>query len=225
MNVVRHIWVSEGIKGFWKGNLINLVRMIPFKSINFICYDLYLDRLHRIPGKREITNHDRLIGGGLSGVIATLVCLPLDTIRTRLVAPGGKVLGGVTGCFTHMVRNEGFLSLYKGLTPALISIGPASAVFYAVYDILKTSHLSSRRSRSRSSSQSGEEAELDPVRTLLYGAFAGACAETVTYPLEVIRRQLQLARAANVGLIATFIKVIERDGIGSLFTGLAPSTL
>nr|CAD1822187.1 unnamed protein product [Ananas comosus var. bracteatus] len=89
----------------------------------------------------------------------------------------------------------------------------------------QTSHLSSRRSRSRSSSQSGEEAELDPVRTLLYGAFAGACAETVTYPLEVIRRQLQLARAANVGLIATFIKVIERDGIGSLFTGLAPSTL
>ncbi|XP_072981223.1 probable mitochondrial adenine nucleotide transporter BTL3 [Typha angustifolia] len=219
MKIVQLIWASEGLKGFWKGNLVNLFRMIPFKSINFICYDMYLDRLHSIPGK-EVTNHDRLIGGGLSGILATVLCLPLDTIRTRLVAPGGEALGGVAGCFRHMVQKEGLLSLYKGLTPALISMGPASAVFYAVYDILKTSYLSHK-----SSSSGVREAELGPARTLLYGAFAGACAETVTYPLEVIRRQLQLEQSTNVGLISAFIKVLETDGVGSLFAGLAPSTL
>lgn len=30
--------------------------------------------------------------------------------------------------------------------------------------------------------------------TLMYGALAGLCAETVTYPLEVIRRKMQLER-------------------------------
>lgn len=30
------------------------------------------------------------------------------------------------------------------------------------------------------------------MRTLLYGAIAGACAEAATYPFEVVRRQLQM---------------------------------
>lgn len=118
-----------------------------------------------------------------------------------------------------MVQKEGFLSLYKGLTPALISMGPASAVFYALYDMLRSSYLSHKKK------MGGGETELGPVRTLIYGAIAGACAETVTYPLEVLRRQLQLQQAANLGLASAFIQLIRRDGVGSLFAGLLPSTL
>ncbi|XP_073110834.1 probable mitochondrial adenine nucleotide transporter BTL3 isoform X3 [Elaeis guineensis] len=219
VNILRCIWVTEGLRGFWKGNALNLFRMVPFKSINFICYDLYLANLLSVPGKEGITNRDRLIGGGISGIVATVLCIPLDTIRTRLVAPGGKALGGVAGCFCHMVQKEGFLSLYKGLTPALISMAPASAVFYAAYDMLKSSSLSHKKK------MSGGETELGPIRTLIYGAIAGACAETVTYPLEVIRRKLQLQQAANFGLASAFILQIESDGVGSLFSGLFPSTL
>lgn len=78
--IVRCIWASEGAGGFWKGNLLNLFRMIPFKCINFVCYDMYCDCLLHVPGKAEITNHDRLVGGGISGVAATVICLPLDTV-------------------------------------------------------------------------------------------------------------------------------------------------
>ncbi|KAL4194629.1 hypothetical protein AMTRI_Chr05g60420 [Amborella trichopoda] len=222
IKAVECIWVSEGIGGFWKGNLLNLFRMVPFKSINFICYDIYCDALRQ--KKDELTNHDRLIGGGISGITATVVCLPLDTIRTRLLAPGGDTLGGVAGCISNMVRNEGFFSLYKGLTPALLSMGPASAVFYAVYDILKSSYLRSKAKAGNSESEACET-ELGPVRTLIYGAVAGAFAETVTYPLEVVRRQLQLQRAAKVGLFSAFACMIQRDGLNSLFAGLMPSTL
>lgn len=140
-------------------------------------------------------------------------------IRTRLVAPGGEVFGGVGRCFLHMVRNEGFFSLYKGLTPALISMGPASAVFYAVYDILKSCHLAHKRSK-------GDDGkELGVVRTLVYGAIAGACAETVIYPLEVVRRQLQLQQSARLWLGTAFIKIIEKDGVAALYSGLFPSTM
>lgn len=140
-------------------------------------------------------------------------------IRTRLLAPGGEALGGVGGCFFHMVRNEGFLSLYKGLTPALISMGPTSAVFYSVYDILKSCHLTHKKSK-------GDDGkELGIVRTLVYGAIAGACAETVTYPLEVVRRQLQLQQSARLGLGTVFVKVIEKGGVAAFYAGLFPSTL
>lgn len=144
-------------------------------------------------------------------------------IRTRLLAPGGEALGGVVGCCLHMIRNEGILSLYKGLTPALISMGPSCAVFYTIYDILKTSHLFHINKNGSSLMQ--KESELGVVRTLIYGAIAGACAETMTYPLEVIRRQLQLHQAKRIGLVTVFVKLVEREGLGSLFAGLAPSTL
>lgn len=36
--------------------------------------------------------------------------------------------------------------------------------------------------------------KLDLRTTLLFGALAGMCAEVVTYPLEVIRRKMQLER-------------------------------
>ncbi|KAK1311807.1 hypothetical protein QJS10_CPA07g00310 [Acorus calamus] len=217
MDAVRWVWMSEGPKGFWRGNVLNLFRMVPFKSINFICYDMYCNHVARAHGGAlEVTSHDRLIGGGMSGVLATALCLPLDTIRTRLVAPGGTALGGMSGCFSHMVRTEGFSSLYKGLTPALLSMGPSSAVFYGVYDMLKSSH---------TNKGDGDQGELSPLRTLIYGAIAGACAETVTYPLEVVRRQLQLQRAAKLGLGSMCMRLMKKDGVATLFVGLLPSTL
>ena len=42
-----------------------------------------------------------------------------------------------------------------------------------------------------------DQLELGPVRILLYGAIAGACAEAATYPFEVVRRQLQLQSQAT----------------------------
>lgn len=83
LKIVQWIWISEGLGGFWKGNALNLFRMVPFKSINFICYDMYLDRIQSLSGKKEITNQDRLIGGGISGVLATVLCIPLDTRFVR----------------------------------------------------------------------------------------------------------------------------------------------
>jgi solute carrier family 25 phosphate transporter 23/24/25/41 len=171
-------------------------------------------------------------------------------MRTRLIAPGGEALGGMLGCFNQMIRREGFFSLYKGLFPALLSMVPSGAVFYGVYDILKSHYLQSpeaqtklqrqiieaRGEKSSSNMDGGSVShenenvnitvELGPIRTLLYGAIAGACSEVVTYPLEVIRRQLQLQQStAKIGCVAAFQMIVERDGFGALFSGVTPSTI
>jgi len=59
-------------------------------------------------------------------------------IRTKMVAPGGEALGGIIGISGLMVQTEGFFSLYKGLMPAIVAMAPSGAVFYGVYDILKS---------------------------------------------------------------------------------------
>lgn len=160
--------------------------------------------------------------------------MPLDTIRTRLLAPGGESLGGVIGAFHHVVKNEGFLSLYKGLLPSVLSMAPSGAVFYGVYDMLKSGYLHSPEGRARIQNmrQQGQELnafeqlELGPVRTLLHGAIAGACTEAATYPFEVVRRQLQLqGRGAKLSALATCVKIVEKGGVSALYAGLFPSLL
>lgn len=155
-------------------------------------------------------------------------------IRTKIVAPGGEALGGVVGAFHHMIRTEGFFSLYKGLMPSILSIAPSAAVFYGVYDILKSAYLHSPEGRKKieNTSQNGQELnaldqlELGPIRTLLFGAVAGACAEASTYPFEVVRRRLQLqVRSTKMSAMATCIKIIEQGGISALYAGLIPSLL
>lgn len=149
-----------------------------------------------------------------------------------MVAPGGETLGGVIGAFRHMIQSEGFFSLYKGLVPSIISMAPSGAVFYGVYDILKSAYLHSPEGQKRIMSQQGQELnaldqlELGPTRTLLYGAIAGACAEVATYPFEVVRRQLQMqVQATRLNAFATCAKIVEQGGVPALYAGLIPSLL
>uniref|UniRef100_A0A0D3DNC6 Uncharacterized protein n=1 Tax=Brassica oleracea var. oleracea TaxID=109376 RepID=A0A0D3DNC6_BRAOL len=107
------IATTEGIRGFWKGNLVNILRTAPFKSINFYAYDTYRGQILSLSRNEETTNFERFVAGAAAGVTARLLCLPLDTIRTVMVAPGGEALGGVIGAFCHMIQTEGFFSLYK----------------------------------------------------------------------------------------------------------------
>lgn len=151
-----------------------------------------------------------------------------------MVAPGGEALGGVYGAFRHMIQTEGFFSLYKGLVPSIISMAPSGAVFYGVYDILKSAYLHSPEGRKRIQQMSQHSRELNaldrlelgPIRTLLYGAIAGACAEAATYPFEVVRRQLQLqVQATKMSALATSVKIVEQGGVPALYAGLIPSLL
>ncbi|MQL80059.1 hypothetical protein Taro_012493 [Colocasia esculenta] len=234
--LIKAIATSQGLKGFWKGNFVNILRTAPFKAVNFYAYDTYRKQLLKMSGNEETTNFERFVAGAAAGITATILCIPMDTIRTKMVAPGGEALGGVIGVFSHMVQTEGFFSLYKGLVPSIISMAPSGAVFYGVYDILKSAYLHSPEGRRRrmflmKKHGDGElnaldKLELGPMRTLLYGAISGCCAEAATYPFEVVRRHLQMqVQATRLSAFATCCKIVEQGGVPALYAGLIPSLL
>ncbi|KAF2299691.1 hypothetical protein GH714_002468 [Hevea brasiliensis] len=191
-DLIKTIATTQGLKGFWKGNLVNILRTAPFKAVNFCAYDTYRKQLLRLSGNEETTNFERFIAGAAAGITATILCIPLDTIRTKIAAPGGEALGGVIGAFHHMIRTEGRKRIESQLGRELNAL---------------------------------DQLELGPIRTLLYGAVAGACAEA-TYPFEVVRRQLQLqVRSTKMSALATCVKIVEQGGIPALYSGLIPSLL
>lgn len=135
-----------------------------------------------------------------------VTCFPLDVIRTRVLAThhhahhAHQPQQGVVAMTRAIVRNEGVGALYAGSLPALLSIVPSGAVFYGLFDLLKDSYLQTRHaSRVAAQGNGAFDDQLGAGLTLLFGATAGAAAETAVYPLEVVRRRMQLqslARAA-----------------------------
>jgi solute carrier family 25 phosphate transporter 23/24/25/41 len=87
-----------------------------------------------------------------------------------------------------------------------------------------------------------EDSELSVTTRLACGAAAGTIGQTVAYPLDVIRRRMQMVGwkdAASIvtgdgrskapleynGMIDTFRKTVRHEGFGALYKGLVPNSV
>ncbi|KAM1277218.1 hypothetical protein ACFX13_030350 [Malus domestica] len=77
--LVKTIAANQGMKGFWKGNLVNILRTAPFKAINFYAYDTYRKQLLCFSENKETTNFERFVAGAAAEITVATLCLPLDT--------------------------------------------------------------------------------------------------------------------------------------------------
>lgn len=78
--LIKTVVASQGLKWFWKGNFVNILRTAPFKAINFYAYDTYRNQLLKFSGNKEVTNFERFVAGAAAGITATVLCIPLDTV-------------------------------------------------------------------------------------------------------------------------------------------------
>ena len=155
---------------------------------------------------------------------------PLDMVRGRLTVQGDGSAArykGLGDAIRVIAREEGPKAFYKGWLPSVIGVVPYVGLNFAVYESLKDAAVK----------QSGlrHESELSVVVRLGCGALAGTVGQTVAYPLDVVRRRLQVSgwSAAGVaegasatvytGMVDCFVKTVRYEGVGALFKGLAPN--
>ncbi len=113
-----YMWRNEGVYGFFKGNGVNIVRIAPFSAFEFFFYELYKQQLF---GGDSASTSAKLICGGLTGMTASTLTYPLDLIRTKLsiLVADSSIKPSIWGTGKQVVREGGFLSLYKGLPSTL----------------------------------------------------------------------------------------------------------
>ena len=92
-----------------------------------------------------------LAGAGAGAVAATIVC-PLDVPKTRLqvstLRAGGDAYVSTFQSLRSIVRLEGAVGLYRGLTPTVAALLPNWAVYFTAYEFLKPAAPPRRRSPS-----------------------------------------------------------------------------
>lgn len=207
IEAIALIGKEEGIKGYWKGNLPQVIRIIPYSAVQLFAYETYKN-LFRGDNK-ELSVIGRLAAGACAGMTSTFVTYPLDVLRLRLaVEPGYRTMSEVA---FNMLRDEGFASFYKGLGPSLIGIAPYIAVNFCIFDLVKKSLPEKYQKR---------------TETSLATALISATLATLTcYPLDTVRRQMQMKGSPYKTVLDAFPGIVARDGLVGLYRGFVPNAL
>lgn len=120
-------WESAGWRNFWRGNMLNCVRTAPFKAVNYTAFDYLNGAISRWRGGSG-GGYERFLAGAGAGMFATVTCMPLDIVRTRMMAP--RHTKSLPRTVLDMISQEGMGSFYTGCLPALVSMAVGGATFY-----------------------------------------------------------------------------------------------
>ncbi|KAL8503758.1 hypothetical protein ACS0TY_022468 [Phlomoides rotata] len=214
--VFHSIMKTDGWKGLFRGNFVNVIRVTPSKAIELFVYDTVNKKLSAKPGEHaKLPIPPSLIAGASAGVSSTLVTYPLELLKTRLTIQR-DVYNGLLDAFVKILQEGGPGELYRGLAPTLIGVIPYAATNYCAYDSLRKAYRKVFKHK-----------KIGNVETLLIGSLAGAISSTATFPLEVARKHMQVGavsgRPVYKNVLHALATILERDGIRGLYKGLGPS--
>jgi len=220
---LKKVATNEGPVALFKGNAAQMVRVFPYGAIQFTAFEVFKGFLPTLGlGWLDGEAHTmKFVAGSLAGLTAVSATFPLDTIRARLafqVVGETRRYRGILHTGSSILRTEGALGLYRGLTPTLLGIIPYAGLSFYFFELLKTKllqHFPWARSK-----RSGDEVTLALGAKLLCGGFAGALSQTVSYPLDVARRKMQLGVEGNMReILATTYK--QEGIVRGLFRGMS----
>ncbi|XP_011003898.1 PREDICTED: mitochondrial substrate carrier family protein P-like [Populus euphratica] len=218
---------TEGIMGFYRGNGASVARIVPYAALHYMTYEQYRRWIIlSFPdnGRGPVLD---LVAGSFAGGTAVLLTYPLDLVRTKLAyqivsSSKGNINGvigmelvykGIRDCFSKTLKESGLRGLYRGVAPSLYGIFPYAGLKFYFYEEMKR-HVP-------------EEHKKDIVVKMVCGSVAGLLGQTFTYPLDVVRRQMQVQRlsvsnnAELKGTMETLIMIMQKQGWKQLFSGLS----
>jgi solute carrier family 25 thiamine pyrophosphate transporter 19 len=245
---------QEGVRGLWKGNASAEILYVSYAASQFIAYEYALAACASILPANSRANSSlkppashAFIAGACAGCFATALTYPFDLLRTRFAARDGPTQVfvrqrtsnqsqaelSIAAALRHVVYGEGVQGLYRGLTPSLLQIMPYMGLLFGIYEpcrqgfdaLFQTTALQSLGLHQGTGWSSAAA-----------GALAGTLAKAAVFPLDVVRKRLQVQGPGRLAYIvkgippytsasACFTSILKREGIRGMYRGLGVSLL
>ncbi|KAK3106414.1 hypothetical protein FSP39_019519, partial [Pinctada imbricata] len=227
LSTLNHVQQKEGVYGWYKGNGVHMIRVFPYAAIQFTSYEIY-GRVLKVYMER----HPRiasLLSGSLAGLTAVIFTYPLDVVRSRIAfqVAGEHIYSGFVHAVQSIYKDGGVYSLYKGIVPTLLGMVPYAGLSFYTFHLLKTKVLENfpEFCGKPCPRNTGGLVLILPAK-LVCGGLAGAVAQTFSYPLDVVRRKMQLSGMYSKKVEGNWLRVlvhVYRDhGVqGGLYRGLS----
>uniref|UniRef100_A0A7S0R4T1 Mitochondrial carrier protein n=1 Tax=Chlamydomonas leiostraca TaxID=1034604 RepID=A0A7S0R4T1_9CHLO len=181
--------------------------------------------------------------GVAGGVARVVVGQPFDTIKTRLQVmgagtalakqlPPSDVYLNSNDCLRKMVKNEGWISLYRGIAAPLLGNMVLLGIHFPTFTKTK---------KYLDEAVPTPAGEFSHAKTLAAGAAAGLAGSFVSCPSEHIRTKMQLQRRVQLaqklggaaaqglemysGSVDCARKIMSKHGISGLYRGFTSTVM
>lgn len=145
--------------------------------------------------------------GAAAGAFTYAALLPIDAVKTRIQA--GAAAGGSWQVFLDILRTDGPLGLYRGLSAVILGSASSSAVYFGTCELAK----------------SLLRPHLPPFLVPpLAGASGNVSSSAIMVPKELITQRLQ-SGAAKGRSWQVLLQILQTDGFFGLYAGYAATLL
>ncbi|CAG8625811.1 23221_t:CDS:2 [Dentiscutata erythropus] len=239
----RKIYIDSGPKGLFQGHSATLIRIFPYAAIKFAAFEQFRHLL--MPTRQHETRLKSFVAGSLAGVSSVMCTYPLELVRVRLAFEVRKDSRVSIRSICKQIYHESaashrrfihfsIMNFYRGLAPTIMGMIPYAGVsFWTHYTLSEFCREKLVGITTDPSLVVGRKDFLDQERKvplkawaeLAVGGLAGAISQTVSYPLEVVRRRMQVYGAIDpsnfIGIRQTTREIWTKNGLKGFFVGLS----
>eukprot|EP00592_Proboscia_alata_P007630 CAMPEP_0194353648 /NCGR_PEP_ID=MMETSP0174-20130528/1940_1 /TAXON_ID=216777 /ORGANISM="Proboscia alata, Strain PI-D3" /LENGTH=344 /DNA_ID=CAMNT_0039122291 /DNA_START=100 /DNA_END=1134 /DNA_ORIENTATION=+ len=211
IQVGKQIFQSDGLKGFYSGLGTYVLSDGGAGALKFAAYEaLKSYTTSNIP---EEYQGSALFGcAALAFIASSIIIVPGELLKQRLQM--GQISSVYEG-ITNILKNEGFLGLFKGYSGVCLRDIPYTMLELGIYDNLKNAFLKHNKTHGQID---GNNAKITIIAAAIAGGFTGF----LTAPLDTIKTKIMVDDAGIYnGFVDATRKVIAQHGISSLFQGSA----
>ncbi|ETL38086.1 hypothetical protein, variant 3 [Phytophthora nicotianae CJ01A1] len=134
----RRIVAEEGVSALYKG-MIPALFLTTNGAIKFVAYER-LKGLYQAHWSPEMDMIPTLVMGAVAQSIASTATYPYQVIKARLQqgGPSANKYTGTWDCTLKIIRHEGYIGLFKGLSANILKVMPTGAIIFAAYEQIQS---------------------------------------------------------------------------------------
>lgn len=175
-----------------------------------------------LPEDASIAAH--LSAGAFAGIMEHTVMYPIDSIKTRMqmFTSGEPASRLVILSISRISLSEGAYALWRGVSSVVLGAGPAHAVYFSVFEAVKTMLVNRLTTRQLTRMVTDET---HPLIALGAGIAATIASDALMTPFDVLKQRMQVSeQLTSVRLLQTALKIYKAEGAGAFFISY-PTTL
>ncbi|EGR33353.1 mitochondrial carrier protein, putative [Ichthyophthirius multifiliis] len=212
--VGKHIHQTEGLKGYFRGLLPEILRA----TLSTAIYFHILKELELFFKTKQAISDDQyssFISSAIARMAAAYFTNPLSVVASRIEVPGFHVYKNMFDGIKKIYKYEGIGQFMKGSWTSSAKEGPFAGTYYVLYKNIK---------------QMFKDSNIHYTQvSMISGMVSGIVATTVSHPFEIIRARLQIMSKFEKnpayqysGIFDAFRKIYIYEGFTGYYRGLAP---
>ncbi|CAG0890282.1 unnamed protein product [Darwinula stevensoni] len=157
-----------------------------------------------------------MVAGSCAGIMEHCIMYPVDSVKTRMQSlcpvTGARHIG-IYGTISSMVRYEGLFRPFRGMSAVVVGAGPAHAMFFSSYEVLKNYFSVSGKVKS------------DHTAHALAGCCATLLHDSLMVPAEAVKQRMQMYGSPYRHVLDCTIKMFQAEGILAFYRSFTTQVL